>query len=573
MRIQGLREVTIQEAKNYSNQGYKVEVQATGQRILTKKFEGSEKLRLILVTLVKTIFTLGMLPIFSGKTQDQWKAFFSGKISIIPDQKFFETETGKTASKTHDKGVQLSGGKQAGVGQPLNNGKQLGSSKPAEKASAGDDKPLEGKKTDEPKESPKTASEEWDETKPFHLLSEEERAGTGLQAREKVAIGTLMRGRLSDWVEALANDKADELASLKAAKIDKEQFKRRLKERIAFLEKNIPDFRRKLEEKKNILPYLDLSDIELPLEQSTLKFALMDIQEVLSLQAKDLKSLNANQFDTVKRRIFEIQIDEALLARTLREDVSNQEFFKSKLNLADFLTLQPEELKNFANLIDPAFFSFLPIDKVAAFVNGYDFASLKLDTPDGQEKFKKMFPENLNLDSADTMKNIMQSLEPQQLAHCWKLLPGILIRSVSLKDVDCSQKEFQDRFDDLFPKGRGYYQKEETLINTLSPKQITDLWDRFDGVRMSYLSFEQIESLDLSNFKAGNNKDTERFQGLVVPQSGALDAIKVLERCIKIITEAIIPNKDNLHIEFRNIILNHDSLRNNLKNEEMNALK
>lgn len=533
MRIEGLRKVTIQEAKEYAAQGYKLAVRTSGQRILTKKFEGSEKLGLIFITLAKTFFTLGILPLFSEKTQDQWKALFSGKISIIPDQKFFETEAGKTALKTHDQGLQLGG-----------NGKSPG----------GKDLP-----------------------KAHYLLYADQRAnGKQLTVEEQVLLDDFLKTPLFNWEHRLGN-----IDKRRKSDINFVELSKRIEERILFLKREIPDFDKRLAERGDSPPesnpILTIKDIELPLDQSIVKVALMSDQELFSLKIQDLRALNKDQFEVVKKRIDELpytevsKIIEAAQTPNLGVILENPEVensvkfekVKFELNLADFLKFNSDGLRAFAESIDPVFFSLMPLYAIGFFVSEYDFESLKLETPEGQEKFRRMFPEAIDSKTYSKLAKIVSSFTPKQISACCALLPAQLLQEITLEDVDFKQKELRARFDDLFPNV-GYYDTS-SKISKLSLDQIYDLWNLFDSPRMSYLVDEQIKELDLTKFKENVPKDEERFRGLVIPQD---QSEETLEAALNIIRDYIIPNKDHLAPKFRQMILDNKDLFDNLTAKE-----
>lgn len=87
MRIEGLRCVSQKEVQRYTQEGYKNGVMTlkdgTERKVIYKDFKLADKIGLFFLALAKTILTFGLNPLFSEKTQDQWGAIKTGKITLI----------------------------------------------------------------------------------------------------------------------------------------------------------------------------------------------------------------------------------------------------------------------------------------------------------------------------------------------------------------------------------------------------------------------------------------------------------------------------------------------------------
>ena len=94
-----VRVITSQEANICKDHGYTPETireQGREIRVLIKNFKFGGKIGLFFSALVRSIGQIFTSRISQEKTQDQWKALGSGKITVQPPADFFET-TDKTS--------------------------------------------------------------------------------------------------------------------------------------------------------------------------------------------------------------------------------------------------------------------------------------------------------------------------------------------------------------------------------------------------------------------------------------------------------------------------------------------
>lgn len=575
MRVEGFRQVSLENAKKCLEEGYKIDSAVTrnGDHFLTRHFTTSEKIKLFLLVLIKSVFTYGILPIFSKKLQDEWKAVFSGKISVIPDQQFFSTEYGKTALKTHQQKEKINGEKKLEQGGEANKTHDDNRNKQIKNEEVNKSKVKETE-NNEKIETKKNAKDPLKKKK--HLLFAEKRKEGKLSAGDQKLLNNFLNSSVFLWIEALKKNEVVQITNENTTQLsseEKEMLKQNIAQRISFLDHHF-NFSEKFQKFR---PPLKMQELELPIKDTIAYVGLLEEKEFAHFTAEDLKSLNKEQIFYLRTK--RIKFDQLYLPTRSRDvDLANGKIpggeNLSKLTLGGLLSLNIFELRFILGCLDPTFIYLIPSSTMGDILNGLDFSTLHLETPEGAERFKAMFPidSEMSSDESFEVRKLINTLSPKQLSHCWTMLPEKYIREVYLKGVNVRQKEFQERFEEIFPGGT--YYSDNSKISDLTFEQIEALWSHFNGYHTSSFTIEQIKSLDFKKFNPENPKDIERFKGLVLKQkSNSKSALEILLRIREILNIILIKeNLENLDPKFRKIILDDPEICNNLEEPEKIAL-